>query len=83
MKLAQTADDSNEEEAVVIEMQETVKQSFACRYLNSFVKATPLCSQVVLSLSADVPLVVEYKIGDIGHIRYYLAPKIDEEEENS
>ncbi|KAG8036678.1 hypothetical protein G9C98_004000 [Cotesia typhae] len=83
VKLAQTADDSNEEEAVVIEMQETVKQSFACRYLNSFVKATPLCSQVVLSLSADVPLVVEYKIGDIGHIRYYLAPKIDEEEENS
>lgn len=31
-------------------------------------------------MSADVPLVVEYRIPDIGHIRYYLAPKIEEEE---
>jgi proliferating cell nuclear antigen len=31
-------------------------------------------------MSADVPLVVEYKIGDIGHIRYYLAPKIEDED---
>lgn len=23
--------------------------------------------------------VVEYKIADMGHIKYYLAPKIDEE----
>ena len=28
-------------------------------------------------------VVVEYRIGDLGYIRYYLAPKIDEEEENS
>ena len=31
-------------------------------------------------MSADVPLVVEYRIPDIGHIRYYLAPKIEEED---
>lgn len=31
-------------------------------------------------MSHDVPLVVEYKIADMGHIRYYLAPKIDDEE---
>lgn len=36
--------------------------------------------QVQLSMSADVPLVVEYRIPDIGHIRYYLAPKIEEED---
>ncbi|KOB75578.1 Proliferating cell nuclear antigen [Operophtera brumata] len=35
---------------------------------------------VQLSMSADVPLVVEYRIPDIGHIRYYLAPKIEEED---
>ncbi|KAJ8669054.1 hypothetical protein QAD02_000313 [Eretmocerus hayati] len=82
IKLAQTAEADKEEEAVVIEMQEPVKLTFACRYLNSFVKATPLCAQVKLSMSPDVPLVCEYQIGDIGHIRYYLAPKIDDEEEN-
>ena len=82
VKLAQTADPDNEEEAVVVEMQESVKLTFSCRYLNCFVKATPLCAQVQLSMSGDVPLVCEYKIGDIGHIRYYLAPKIDDEEDN-
>lgn len=25
------------------------------------------------------PTVVEYKIADMGHVKYYLAPKIDEE----
>lgn len=82
VKLAQTADADNEEEAVVVNMQEPVKLTFSCRYLNCFIKAGPLCAQVQLSMSNDVPLVCEYKIGDIGHIRYYLAPKIDDDEEN-
>ncbi|XP_059476257.1 proliferating cell nuclear antigen [Neocloeon triangulifer] len=80
VKLAQTANVDKEEEAVTIEMQEPVSLTFACRYLNHFTKATPLSSVVQLSLSADVPLVVEYAIGEIGHVRYYLAPKIDDEE---
>lgn len=80
IKLAQTASIEKEEEAVVIEMQEPVKLTFACRYLNSFTKASPLSPQVQLSMSADVPLVVEYKIPELGHIRYYLAPKIEEDE---
>ena len=54
--------------------------TFACRYLNLFTKASCLAPTVSLSMSADVPLVVEYKIGDIGHIRYYLAPKIEDED---
>ena len=36
--------------------------------------------QVSLSMSPDVPLVVEYNIGDLGCMRYYLAPKIDDED---
>lgn len=31
-------------------------------------------------MSKDLPVMVEYRIEDIGHVRYYLAPKIDEEE---
>jgi proliferating cell nuclear antigen len=37
---------------------------------------------VTLSLSNEAPLQVEYKMEDLGHIRYYLAPKIDDEGEN-
>lgn len=74
------------EESVTVTMQEPICLSFALKYLNHFAKATPLASQVSLSLSPDVPLMVEYTIvddddSDIGHIRYYLAPKIDEDAE--
>lgn len=82
VKLAQTANVDKEEEAVIIEMQEAVSLTFALRYLNSFTKATPLSAQVQLSMSADVPLVVEYKIEDMGYVRYYLAPKIEDSEDN-
>jgi len=33
-------------------------------------------------LSPEVPLVVEYDIDDIGHVKYFLAPKIEDEEED-
>lgn len=63
---------------------ENINNNFTmyCRYLNSFTKATPLSAQVCLSMSADVPLVVEYKIDSMGHLRFYLAPKIDDSEDN-
>jgi len=80
IKLAQTANVDKEEEAVTIDMQEPVTLTFACRYLNMFTKASCLAPQVSLSMSPEVPLVVEYKIGDIGHVRYYLAPKIEDED---
>ncbi|PSN38108.1 Proliferating cell nuclear antigen [Blattella germanica] len=82
VKLAQTTNVDKEELAVTIEMQEPVTLTFASRYLNSFTKATSLSTAVQLSMSPDVPLVVEYRIGEIGHIRYYLAPKIEDEDNN-
>merc|ERR1712002_156133 len=82
IKLAQTSSVDKEDEAVDIEMQEPVTLTFACRYLNLFTKATALSPRVSLSMSPDVPLVVEYGIGEIGHIRYFLAPKIEDEDNN-
>ena len=67
-----------EEENTIIELEEPVSLTFALRYLNLFTKATPLSSTVTLNMSPDVPLVTEYKIGDMGNIRFFLAPKIDE-----
>ena len=67
-----------EEDSVVIDMQEPVELTFALRYLNLFTKATALGPSVVLSMSPEIPIVVEYPIDTVGYIRYYLAPKIDE-----
>ena len=60
---------------------EPVQLTFALRYLNQFAKATPLSTYVVLQLSSDLPIVVEYVIAESGHVRFYLAPKVDEESE--
>ncbi|KAB0365056.1 hypothetical protein FD754_009212, partial [Muntiacus muntjak] len=68
IKLSQTSNVDKEEEAVTIEMNEPVQLTFALRYLNFFTKATPLSPTVT------------YKIADMGHLKYYLAPKIEDEE---
>ena len=43
-----------------------------------FTKASCFASQVTLSMSPDIPLLVQYNIRDIGEMRYYLAAKIDD-----
>ena len=69
-----------EEDQVIIDMEEPVELTFALRYLNLFTKATSLGPAVVISMSPDVPIVIEYPIDEIGHVKYYLAPKIEEDE---
>jgi proliferating cell nuclear antigen len=68
-----------EKDQVLIDMEEPVELNFALRYLNFFTKATNLTDHVVISMSPEVPVVVEYPIGEHGHVKYYLAPKIEEE----
>tara|TARA_R110002050_G_scaffold172553_6_gene304800 strand:+ start:775 stop:1221 length:447 start_codon:yes stop_codon:yes gene_type:complete len=75
--------DAKEEESTKIVLQDKVELTFALRYLNMFTKATPLSGTVKLMMSNSVPLVVEYKIEKMGHVRFYLAPKIEEEGEGS
>jgi len=68
-----------DEDQVIIEMEEPVELTFALRYLNLFTKATSLGPSVIISMNPDVPIVVEYPIAEVGHVKYFLAPKIDEE----
>ena len=70
-----------EEHHVIIDMEEPVELQFALRYLNFFTKATPLSSSVTISMSPNIPVVVEYPIGDAGFIKFFLAPKIADDEE--
>ena len=66
---------------MILDVDEPVNLSFALRYLNLFNKASSLSNQVVLYLSHDTPLCVEFKIERLGSLKYYLAPKINDEEE--
>lgn len=71
------------DDRVEVEADGNVQLLFAVRYLNYFAKATPLSSQVQLRLSQGQPLEVTFNLHDdpsIGHLRFYLAPKVDETE---
>jgi len=81
--LKQKRDTENENKSTTIELNEPVSLTFSLKYLANFCKGGALAEQVHLRLKNDVPLLVEYIFAG-GHLRYYLAPKIgdaDDQEE--
>jgi proliferating cell nuclear antigen len=80
LKPGQGSIDEEEDQETVIELNQACSLTFSLKYLQNFTKATPLAKSVTLCVSTEVPMLVEYKVGDIGHIRYYLAPKMNEAE---
>jgi len=85
VKLVQSSKADDDKKSISIDLQEPCTLTFAARYLLSFTKAVGLSSRVSLSMSPEVPLVVEFKIEskgeELGNIRYYLAPKIEDEDQ--
>jgi proliferating cell nuclear antigen len=65
---------------VDIALSEPVSLTFSLKYLVNFCKASGLASQVKLCLSNEVPLLVEYGLASGSHLRFYLAPKIGDED---
>jgi proliferating cell nuclear antigen len=59
---------------------QTVKESFDLKYLNSFTKSTNLCSTVEIFLKIEYPLIIEYNVANLGKLQYCLAPKIKDSE---
>lgn len=57
-------------------MSEPVSLTFSLKYLVNFCKASSLSASVKLSLSNEVPLLVEYDLGSNSSLRFYLAPKV-------
>ncbi|KHN74147.1 Proliferating cell nuclear antigen [Toxocara canis] len=72
--------DNDDDDAVLIVVKEPVNVSFSIKYMNHFTKATGLSQKVKISLCNNIPVVIEYGIEENGYLRFYLAPKIDEDE---
>ena len=68
------------EDQVSIVSKEEVTSSYGLQYLNTFAKASALSNVVTLHISDKYPLLIDYEIDDIGFIKFYLAPKMDEDE---
>ncbi|KAK9478736.1 proliferating cell nuclear antigen, N-terminal domain-containing protein [Lipomyces japonicus] len=63
--------------STTIELLQPVSVSLSTKYLLDFCKATSLSSQVILKLSDENPILVEYPLAS-GYLQFYLAPKLDE-----
>jgi proliferating cell nuclear antigen len=80
--LKQTNSIDKEADSVSIELNEPINLTFAGRYLNHFSRATSVANSCRIYLKAEHPLVLEYPLpDDMGWLKYYLAPKIDDNNE--
>lgn len=68
-----------QEEEIDVDVTEGCKVSYALRYLKAISGASGLAPRVSLSFSPHFPLLVEYTLNEEGFVRFYLAPKVDEE----
>lgn len=63
---------------VEVQMEDPITLSFALRFMGIFAKGSTLSERVTLKFAKDSPCMVEYGIDNVGYLRYYLAPKVDE-----
>jgi len=68
-------------DGVYISANESMQLTFALRYLTTFSKGVALSDRVTLSLALEQPCRVEFSIEKLGSLRWFLAPKVDDEVE--
>lgn len=71
------AEETND--GVYITSEEDMSLTFALRYLVIFSKGAALSNRVRLSLSNTSPCRIEFDLGNMGHLRWFLAPKVDDD----
>ena len=63
----------------VVTVRSPVKTSYSLKYLNQFAKASNVSPIVRLAFSGDMPLCVAYEVGAHGRLRFFLAPRMDDD----
>ncbi|KAL6620834.1 hypothetical protein ACP70R_035973 [Stipagrostis hirtigluma subsp. patula] len=65
--------------AAVVTMRAPVSMTVDLKYMNCLATVSTLFNKVKICLSTTQPLMVECKIGQMGYIRYFVAPKVKPE----
>lgn len=63
-----------------VNMRKPACISVSVKFLSAFTKATGLSPTVRLEITEKKPMLVEYSLGEVGYVRFYLAPKIGDDE---
>lgn len=69
----------SETTGTTIVLRNPTTMDLSLKFLSSFTKAGPLSDSVNIGISEGIPALVEYPIGEMGYLRFYLAPKMDDE----
>jgi proliferating cell nuclear antigen len=67
------------DEDIEVDVTEPCKVSYALRYLRVISAAAGLAPRVSLSFAPDFPLLVRYDMSEGGFMKFYQAPKVDDE----
>lgn len=74
-----TLTNKNEDEASEVEVNVSIpiKREISMKYINTISKVVPLCSSVKIFMGEESPIFFDLSIHDLGHMRYYIAPKVE------
>lgn len=67
------------DESIKIDVNNPVNLTFGAKYLNDIVKAATLSPTITIKLTDKAPALFEFKLPS-GYLRYYLAPKFEDED---
>jgi len=67
------------DEEVKIWASSPIRQDYPSKLLSSIAKAFTLCSYVTLFQKKHMPVACEYKLGETGEVRFYLAPRLSDD----
>jgi proliferating cell nuclear antigen len=70
------------DDEVEVDVTESCRVAYALRYLKAISAAAGLASRVSLSFSPHFPLLVEYALTEGGSVRFYLAPKVEDDQDS-
>ncbi|KAM0683781.1 proliferating cell nuclear antigen [Mitosporidium daphniae] len=68
-----------DKEAVNLSVSKNAFTTLSLKFLSIISKACPLSDRVIIGICEEQPVSIEFKIGQHGYLRYYLAPKVGEE----
>jgi proliferating cell nuclear antigen len=52
----------------------TITETFSLKYINMFIKASSICSNIEINQSTSGPISFKYFIANLGYITFFLAP---------
>lgn len=71
----------NKEDRTSINVIEPVTKDIAVKYINYMSKAGMMVASVRMCMGEESPVYFEFNLDDLGYMRYYIAPRLRENEE--